>query len=97
MEIDWRKFILVTGKPGTGKTQTLLRCIDYCMSMHRSVHVATPTGFLATRYQQEFHDDITADTVHSAFHYPVSPDEPASTNWEIAHFDLVVLDEISMV
>ena len=67
------------------------------MSMHRSVHVATPTGFLATRYQQEFHDDITADTVHSAFHYPVSPDEPASTNWEIAHFDLVVLDEISMV
>ena len=94
---DWRKIILVTGKPGTGKTQAMLVCIDTCSRMGKNVLVATPTGFLATRYRSHFNDNVSCDTVHSTFSYPVLDSSRPTINWTLATFDLVVLDEISMI
>ena len=74
-QVDWRKFILVKGDPGTGKTQVLLACIQHCLEKHQKVLVATPTGYLASTYKAYFQDRITAETIHSTFNYPVQSDE----------------------
>ena len=59
--------------------------------------VATPTGFLASTYSAAFGEDIETETVHAAFKYPVSPAAPRETNWELMRYDVIVLDEVSMV
>ena len=95
--LNWKKFILVTGKPGTGKTHCLQRAIRDASDDQRKVLTATPTGFLATTYAEHFFDEIVADTVHSAFKYPVLPTESSEINWDLGVFDLVVIDEISLM
>ena len=42
-------------------------------------------------------DHIHTDTVHSAFTFPVDENERANVNWIISTFDIVILDEISMI
>ena len=94
---DWSKCMLITGKPGMGKSRVLLSLIEKCIDEGCKVLVGAPTGILATYYRELFESDVTADTVHSAFQFPVSRDESPSVNWNISNYDLVVLDEISMV
>ena len=53
--------------------------------------------FLGNNICKCFLDDITADNVHSTFKYPIAPDENAEINWDLTHFNLIVLVEISMV
>jgi hypothetical protein len=95
--LDWRKFLLVVGRAGTGKSFTLIKVIDACISMTGNVFVATPTGFLATQFKDQFPDDIDTDTIHAAFHYPVSQQDRPSYNWNLSNYDLIVIDELSMV
>ncbi len=68
-DVDWRKFILVLGKPGTGKTFTIHQCIDYCRENNIPVCVGLPTGTLACTYREKFDDTVHCDTVHSLFLY----------------------------
>ena len=59
---------------------------------------ATPTGMLASNYTAAItHPQFVANTIHSSFRYPVDKNERPTVNWEIANFDLVVTDELSMV
>ena len=95
--LDWRKFLLVVGRAGTGKSFTLIKVIDACLSMTGNVFVATPTGFLAMQFKDHFLDDVDADTIHAGFHYPVLPQERPSYNWNLSNYDLIVIDELSMV
>ena len=95
--LNWKKFILVTGKPGTGKTHCLRRAIRDALDDQRKVLTATPTGFLATTYAEHFLDEIVADTVHSAFKYPVLTTDSSEINWNLSVFDLIVIDEISLL
>ena len=80
-----------------GKARVLLSVIVKCIDEGCKVLVGAPTGILATYYRELFEPNVTADTVHSAFQFPVSRDESPSVNWNISNYDLVVLDEISMV
>ena len=95
--LDWRKFLLVVGRAGTGKSFTLIKVIDACLSMTGNVFVATPTGFLATQFKDHFPDGVDADTIHAGFRYPVFADERPSYNWNLCNYDLIVIDELSMV
>ena len=83
--LDWHKFLLVVGRAGTGKSFTLVKVIDTCLSMTGNVFVATPTGFLATHFKDKFPDDIHADTIHAAFHYPVLPQQRPAYNWNLSN------------
>ena len=50
----------------------------------------TPTGMLSSTYNSIITDDaLNADTIHSAFKWPV-------INWDLANYDLIVIDELSM-
>ena len=69
---DWRKFLLVRGKPGTGKTFAVLHSIRTALEAHYKVLCATPTGMLSSTCNSIIPDEgFNADTIHSAFKYPV--------------------------
>ena len=89
--------MLVVCRAGTGKTFTLIKVIDACISMTGNVFVATPTGFLATQFKDQFPHDIDTDTIHTAFHYPVSQQDRPSYNRNLSNYDLIIIDELSMV
>lgn len=95
--VDWKRYLLVTGNPGCGKTHTMNACISRSLIYRLKVCVAAPTGFLACKYKSMFGDRITTDTVHAAFKYPVQESDAPAINWELAKFDFLVIDEISMI
>ena len=94
---DWRKFVLITGGPGSGKSQIMKRTIQKCIEEGRNVLFTAPTGLMAARFKNEFRPHIHTDTVHSAFTFPVDENERANVNWMISTFDIVIIDEISMI
>ena len=95
---DWRKFLLVRGRPGTGKTLAVLHSIRTALQAEYKVLCATPTGMLSSTYNSLIPDEaFHADTIHSAFKYPVNPDERPLINWDIANYDFIVIDQLSMV
>ena len=93
----WQKPIIVTGKPGAGKTRTLCQSITENVSLCQNVLVASPTGFLASVFRSVLPEDVVCETVHASFKIPVNADEQPTINWAISHYDIVVIDEISMV
>ena len=93
---EWQKIISVTGKPGTCKTKCLHSCMDYAINQDLKCLVATPTGFLASSYRALFSPDIDANTIHSSFHIPIDTSMP-QINWSLAMYDVIIIDEISMV
>ena len=71
--------------------------MDEALDDKRQIMVPTPTAFLATTYANVFGTDVSTDTVHSAFKYPVARDQQTEVNWDLGHFDVLVLDKISMI
>ena len=93
---DWRKVITITGKPGTGKTKCMHACISCVVSTGRRCLVATPTGYLASTYRSVFDSDIVCETVHSSFSIPID-NSPPKVNWSLSMYDVIFIDEISMI
>ena len=93
--IEWQRPTLVTGKPGTGKFHAILACVSQLLEQDINIMVATPTGFLASGYRSQTPDEVTCDTVHSTI--PVSPTESSKINWSLSRFDLIIIDELSMI
>ncbi|KAJ7359022.1 hypothetical protein OS493_019929 [Desmophyllum pertusum] len=80
MAHDWRKFILLCGKPGTGKTHTVITAIREAIHNDWRVAIAPTTGFLASGYRNQFDHHILVNTVHSMFQYPVDPVQRPEVN-----------------
>jgi len=93
---DWTRIISVLGKPGTGKTQCLHGCIRYLIQEDKNVLVATPTGYLASTYRAIFDTSIDCNTIHSSFNVPIDH-TPPQVNFLLANYDVIFLDEVSMV
>ena len=62
--IDWKKFFLITGKAGTGKSQIVLQAIEWALDNDLKVLVAKPTALLDIRYANGFDKTITSETIH---------------------------------
>ena len=60
---NWQKYHLLLGKPGTGKSQVLIRAIDYAIRHELSVLVAAPVALLAQGYNSIFYDEVTTDNL----------------------------------
>ena len=93
----WQKYRLLLGKPGTGKSQVLIRAIDYAIRHELSVLVAAPVALLAQGYNSIFYEDVTTDTLHGAFSIPIDGPLPNEINHRINHYDMIVVDEVSMI
>ena len=92
----WEKFRVLLGKPGTGKSQVLIRVIDHAIRTEMSVLVAAPVALLAQGYNAIL-DDIDTDTLHGAFNIPIHGPHPNDISYAINKYDLVVVDEASMI
>ena len=85
------------GKPGTGKSQVLICAIDHAIRTDKSVLVAAPVALLAQGYNAIFKDEIDSDTLHGAFNIPIQGPHPNDINYALNKYDLVVVDEASMI
>lgn len=93
----WQKYRLLLGKPGTGKSQALIRAISYAICHELSVLVAAPVALLGQGYNSIFYEDVTTDTLHGAFSIPIDGPLPNEINHRINQYDLIVVDEASMI
>lgn len=85
------------GKLGTGKSQVLIHTIDHAIPTEMSVLVAAPLALLAQAYNSIFLEDIDSDTLHAAFNIPIEGPHPNDINYALNKYDLVVVDEASMI
>lgn len=88
---------VITGHPGTGKTTVLRGILDlmYRFRPEARVMLCSPTGRAARRMAETTGHD--ASTIHSALELP---DNNNYMNYEkkcLAAFDLIVVDEVSML
>lgn len=97
MDVDWKKPIVVTGEAGCGKSYTILSVVSHLVRQEGNVLIAAPTGLLAAVFKASFPDEVQCETVHSSFHYPVAPDQSPTINWQLSNFDVIIIDEISMI
>ena len=58
-DLDWRKFILITGQAGTGKSEIFKATIQLCLPQQLNILLAVPTGLLAGTFRNRFGDNIT--------------------------------------
>ena len=94
---SWEKFRVVLGKPGTGKSQVLMRAIAHAIQQEMSVLVAALVALLAQAYTKIFQDDIEADTLHGTFNIPVDGTCSDDINYGLNKFDMIVDDETLMI
>ncbi len=103
-----RRFSVVTGGPGTGKTTTILRMLRVLLAEDASLRIAlaAPTGKAAARMDAargKLHESAPdaqvarATTLHRLLGYRFSNDAFRHGKGSPLHFDVVVVDEASMV
>ena len=95
--LHWKKPILMKGKAGSGKSETICQAVKQCIRNNENVLVAVPTGFLTTQFCAMLPDEVACQTVRSAFFTRVNVSEPPCVSWAISHFDIVIIDEIPMI
>lgn len=90
-------FLILTGGPGTGKTTVIKGMSKLFTHLYNSTNigVAAPTGRAAARIN-EFWTKLSATTIHKMLkadandNYEITPNNPLT-------FDLIILDEASMI
>ena len=96
LDLDWRKLILLVRKPGTGKTHTVCTSVKRTLQDQLKVAIAAPTGF-PNLYRAQFEDEAYIDTVHAMLRYPVDSHVAPAVNWCLAEYDLLLINEVSMI
>lgn len=97
LNVPWSKPILVTGQGGCGKSYVIRSIVNDLIEQDASVLISLPTGFLASSFRATLPEEVTCDTVHASFHFPVENAESPKINWQLSNYDVLIIDEISMV
>ena len=86
---------ILTGGPGTGKTQTIKVIVDTLLSYNPSANIqlCAPTGKASRRMSEVI--GRPAETIHKKLNY--MPFESGTSNLEIIDCDLLIVDETSML
>ena len=72
-------------------------CCEKSCQTKKTILVAAPTGFLTSRFRTILPDEVSYDTVHSIFRIPVHKTDELSINCDISRYDMLIIDEISMI
>lgn len=90
-------FAIVCGGPGTGKTYTAGKFLESLASVKPSLRVAVtaPTGKAALHLQSVFKGEAEAATLHRLL--KLRPDQTNLSAMELLDFDVVIVDEASMI
>ena len=91
--------LLVTGGPGTGKTEVVIFAACAAAARGDRVLIACPVGALVDVYRTRLPagEDIVIETVHASFRITRKADEQYVPPGRLRHFDLMILDEASQL
>lgn len=87
----------MTSKVAAGACTGSSLAIHHAIENEMSVLVAAPVALLAQGYHKIFLCDIETDTLHGAFNIPMDAPFADDVNYGLNKFDLVVVDEVSMI
>ena len=87
----WSKYCLLLGKPGTGKSQVVIRAIHHALQQEAAALLAAPVALLAQGYRAIFRSELECETLHAAFHVLVDPNQSMDVNFSLNRFDMVVV------
>ena len=93
----WRKYRVLLGEPDTGKSQVLIRVIHDALWREAKVLLAAPVALLAQGYRSIFGTELECNTLHAWFRIPVQEGQSSDVNFSLNRFDMVVVDEASLV
>ena len=93
------RVLLVTGGPGTGKTEVVAHAAAEAAADGCKVLIACPTGVLVAAYKGRVPaaEDIVVETVHASFQITREADAQYVPPGRLRHFDLIIFDEISQL
>ena len=93
------RLLLVTGKPGSGKTEAVIGCAIAAAERGERVLIACPIGALVDVYRQRLpaNENIVVETVHSSHRITRVADEQYIPPGRLRHFDLIIYDEVSQL
>lgn len=88
-----KRFFIVTGLPGTGKSLTVRALVDICVNHKLNLNLMCPTGIAAKKLSEMC--DYEAKTIHKSLEYTgvawlKNEDCPLTS-------DVIIIDEFSMV
>lgn len=90
-----RKFLVITGGPGTGKTTIIRLVCDLFAKWGRSLVLAAPTGRAAKRLSEATGQE--AKTIHRTLEYNSRTGKFRRNNDHPLEGDALIVDEVSMV
>ena len=94
---SWTKYRVLLGKPGTGKSQVIIRAMHTAIQQEQTVFLAAPVALLAQGYREIFGEELHCETLHATFNIPVNSCQKADVNFALNRFDMLVVDEGSLV
>ena len=97
LEIIWTKPLLLTGQAGCGKSHVIKSIVKHLIELNASVLVAAPTGFLTAVFRATLDEQVDCQTVHASFNFPVDETLSPTINWQLANYDVIIIDELSMI
>jgi DNA replication protein DnaC len=87
------KICVCTGPPGSGKSTVAHACVERTLGLGGRVLFALPKAQLASRMRERYGHRVDIDTCHAAFAFG----EDVNNLPTLAHYALVVVDEISQL
>ena len=92
-----KKFALIAGGPGTGKSVVISHLINDCIERNLQILFVTTGAHLARMWGSKFPDDnVVCDTVHAKFLIPPDGSDP-SVNYSLTRYNIIFIDEIGLV
>ena len=93
------RILQVAGGPGTGKTEVVIAAIRQALEDNCRVLIAGPIGLLVSMYRLRLPNlnNLTMETVHSAFRITREADEAYIPPGRLRQYDLIVIDEVSQI
>lgn len=91
--------VVVTGGPGTGKTEVMMQVALDADRSGCKVLIACPLGQLVSKYKQQLpaHTDIVVETFHASFKITRANDQAYIPPGRLRHYDLIIFDEVSQM
>lgn len=93
----WAKYHTIVGRPGTGKSQVLIRVMQWSTAQEYNVLLTAPTAILGSLIQSRVPKCYSMRYYSSCVCVPIRAEDQHRVDYSLAWYDLLVIDKASMV